>query len=153
MFIASKTTFLPIGGKDFAWHVIMPAATLALLTSGPLIRILRGNVIEILSADFIRACYARGLSFRVIIFKHVLKNAMNPLITILGYQLSSLLSGAAFIEIIFSWPGLGRLMLDAVLSQDLYLIMGSLVISGVLLLLGNLAADVMLAVSDPRIEL
>ncbi len=164
--LASKTNFFPVGGKeslhafgmpffmrmfDVLRHAFLPAFILSLLTAGPLIRILRSTSIETINADFIRACKARGLS-NIKILIHVFRNAINPLITILGYQLSAVLSGAAFIEIIFSWPGLGRLMLTAVLSQDLYLIMGNLVISAGLLLIGNLIADILLRQSDPRID-
>ena len=166
--IASKTSFLPLGGSqsvsahtlnfgarilDLLRHAFLPTITLTFLTIGPLIAILRASAIEVLSTPYIQACYARGMKEDRILLVHVLKNAANPLITILGYQLSALISGAAFIEIIFAWPGLGQLMLTAVLSQDLYLIMANLFISSFLLLWCNIFADVLLKAVDPRIRM
>ena len=168
LFIASKTYVFPIGGMtsldvygmslfekifDILRHAFLPALVLALLIAGPLIRILRNTSLDVLSSPYITNARARGLSAQRILFVHVLRNALNPLITILGYQFSALLSGAAFVEIIFSWPGLGCLMLDAVLSKDIYLIMANLFISAILLLVGNLIADILLRVSDKRISL
>jgi peptide/nickel transport system permease protein len=89
---------------------------------------------------------------RRVMYAHVLRNALNPMITVFGYQFSSLLSGAALVEILFAWPGLGRVMLDGVQSADHYLVMGGVLISGVLLVAGNLIADILLAWADPRIR-
>jgi peptide/nickel transport system permease protein len=94
---------------------------------------------------------AKGVSQWVMI-KHILKNAMNPFTTLIGYEIAGLLSGAALIEIIVGWPGLGTLMLDAVLSQDLFLVMGGLYIGTIMLLVGNLIADILLAIIDPRVR-
>lgn len=167
IFVASNTHILPIGGvvsidhdelsffgkiKDYARHIIIPASCLILGGMGWLLRVMRGYVLEVLSAPYITASRAKGLSENSILYKHTLRNAMNPMITILGFQLSSILSGSALVEIITRWPGMGRLILDAVLSQDLYVVMGSLVISSVLLIVGNLIADILLALSDPRIR-
>ena len=91
---------------------------------------------------------AKGLSNRVVIYKHAVRNAINPLITIFGYQLI-LLSGAALTEIVMNWPGIGSLMLNAVQGKDYYLVMGNLIIGSVMLILGNLVSDILLAVSDP----
>ncbi|OGX59685.1 MAG: hypothetical protein A2306_05835 [Omnitrophica WOR_2 bacterium RIFOXYB2_FULL_38_16] len=95
---------------------------------------------------------AKGLPENRVIYVHALRNAINPLITLFGYELSSLLGGAALIEIICNWPGLGSLMLTAVRAKDVYLVMSSMLMGGVLLLLGNLIADILLAWSDPRIR-
>lgn len=166
IFFASNTHILPIGGvtsidhdelsffgkiKDYVSHIIIPAGCLILGGLGWLLRIMRGYILEVLEAPYITAARAKGLSSNNILYKHTLRNAMNPMITIFGFQLSGILSGSALIEIITRWPGMGRLMLDAVLSQDLYVIMGGLVISSVLLIGGNLIADILLALSDPRI--
>jgi peptide/nickel transport system permease protein len=96
---------------------------------------------------------SKGLKEKDIILKHALRNALNPFITILGFEIASLLSGAALIEIIVNWPGMGMLMLDAVLSQDLYLVMGGLYIGAIMLIIGNLIADILLAKLDPRIKM
>jgi len=167
IFFAANTHILPIGGvvsidhnelsflgkiRDYARHIIIPASCLILGGLGWLLRIMRGYVIEVLQSPYITAARAKGLSSKSILYKHTLRNAMNPMITIFGFQLSGLLSGSALIEIITRWPGMGRLMLDAVLSQDLYVVMGGLVISSILLILGNLIADILLALLDPRIR-
>src|SRR5262249_42501580 len=95
---------------------------------------------------------ARGLPERWVIVKHAARNAINPLVTVFGYSLAGLLSGAALVESVMAWPGLGRLILEAVLSRDLYLVMGSFVMGSLLLLLGNLLGAPLLALTDPRIK-
>jgi peptide/nickel transport system permease protein len=165
---AAVTGWLPTGGItdpqhdsysllgkvwDYMKHLIIPVSVLVMTSVGGLLRLMRANMLEVLRSPYIIAAEARGLSKYRIIFKHALRNAINPMITIFGYQLSGLLSGAALTEIITSWPGLGRLMLKAFFQQDLFLVMGSLVISSILLIIGNLIADILLAASDPRIRL
>ena len=107
---------------------------------------------EVKRAQYVTTARAKGLSGKRVIFKHILRNAINPMITIFGYQLSALLSGMGLTEAVLAYPGLGYLMLDAVLQQDLFLVMGGLVMSSVLLLVGNLIADILLATVDPRIK-
>ncbi|MEW6680504.1 MAG: ABC transporter permease [bacterium] len=167
IFFAANTHILPIGGvisidhyelsffgkiKDYALHIVIPAGCLIMGGLGWLLRVMRGYILEVLSLPYITAARAKGLSHNNVLYKHTLRNAMNPMITIFGFQLSSVLSGASLIEIITRWPGMGRLILDAVLSQDLYVVMGGLVISTLLLIFGNLIADILLAISDPRIR-
>jgi peptide/nickel transport system permease protein len=138
---------------DFLKHLIIPTLVISFGAIASLQRVMRGNMLEVLRSQYIIALRARGLPENKIIYRHALRNAINPLITIFGYQLSGLLSGAALTEIICNWPGLGSLMLYAVRSQDLYLVMGSMFIGGAMLILGNLIADILLALSDPRIRL
>ena len=133
-------------------HLIIPTVVLGTAGMAGLTRLMRGNLLENLRAPYVIAARARGLAERKVIFKHALRNAINPMITIFGYELSALFSAAALTEIITSWPGLGKLMLDAARSQDIYLVMGALLMSSVLLILGNLVADILLAMSDPRIR-
>ncbi len=166
LYLATFIDFLPLGGMrslnfdelskigkifDILKHLIIPTLVLSLGSIAYLVRILRANLFEVLSSPFMNALKARGLPKRKILF-HALKNSLNPMITIFGYQLSGLLSGAALTEIICSWPGLGQVMLGAVRSQDLYLVMASVFIGGLLLILGNLVADILLAWVDPRIR-
>ena len=106
-----------------------------------------------LRQDYIQTARAKGLSESRVIYVHALRNAINPLITILGFEFSSLLSGSFIVENYFAWPGLGTLTLEAVRNQDLYLIMASLVLGAVMLILGNLLADITLSFVDPRIKL
>jgi len=167
LYFAAKTGWFPIGGAtsihyeefcafgkfaDRIHHLLLPALVLVICSFGGLFRIMRGNFLENFRASYVTAARAKGLSERKIIYKHILRNSINPLITIFGYELSGLLSGVALVEIILSWPGLGRLMLEAVMSQDLYVVMASLLVGGFLLILGNLIADILLAFADPRIR-
>lgn len=168
VFFAARTNVLPVGGTtsvfyigatgrekfiDYLRHLLLPGLTLTLAGIGGLYRLMKNNFLEVLHTPYIITAQAKGLSHSRVYFKHALRNAINPMITIFGYTLSSVLSGAALVEIITSWPGMGRLILDAVLSQDLYLVMASLLIGGILLIVGNLIADILIAVADPRVRL
>ena len=167
LFWASRTGFLPLGGMhsaqyddlnflgrawDLLRHLAIPAVTLSVGSIGALQRIMRGNMLEVLRQQYILTARAKGLPESRVIYRHALRNAINPLITLLGYEFSSLLSGAALLEIICSWPGLGALMLTAVRSKDIYLVMASFMMGSILFLLGNLLADILLARMDPRIR-
>ncbi|NPA42344.1 MAG: ABC transporter permease [Aquificae bacterium] len=166
LFIASRTGWFPIGGiqspdfeslslmgkvLDILHHLFIPAMTLALVSLAGLTRLVRSAVIEVLKSPMIVMLRAKGVPERVVV-KHVFKNAMNPFTTLLGYEIASLISGAALIEIITGWPGMGMLMLDAVLAQDLFLVMGGLYIGTIMLIVGNLIADLLLAWIDPRVR-
>lgn len=167
LFFSVKTGLLPTGGAvspnydnlnffekiiDRIWHVSLPALVLAITSFAGLVRLLRSAMIESLQSEYVLFAKAKGLKEKDIILKHALKSALNPFITILGFEIASLLSGAALIEIIVNWPGMGMLMLDAVLSQDLYLVMGGLYIGAIMLIIGNLIADILLTKIDPRIR-
>jgi peptide/nickel transport system permease protein len=168
LLLAEKSGLFPIGGMesinhsslspfgkilDIGKHLILPTLVLGIQELATIIRQMRGNLLDVLNENYIMAARARGLKERIVVTRHAVRNAINPLITLFGYDLSGLLAGAALVEIVMSWPGLGRLLLNAVLSQDLYLAMGSFVMGAVLLILGNLVADILLAVTDPRIKL
>jgi len=159
--------FLPLGGMfspghdemnffgqslDLIRHLIIPATALSVGSIAGLQRIMRGNMLETLGQKYILTARAKGLPEQKVIYHHALRNAINPLVTLLGYEFSSLLSGAALTEIICSWPGLGSLMLTAVRSKDIYLVMASMLMGGVLFIIGNLLADILLAKVDPRIR-
>ncbi len=167
LYAAAKTGFLPLGGMvasnheqlswwgkivDVAQHLAIPAIVIATASMAGLQRLMRSNMLEVLRAPYVTTARAKGLSEKRVLFVHALRNAINPMITLFGYELSGLLSGAALTEIICSWPGLGSLMLAAVRQQDLFLVMGSMLMGGVMLLAGNLIADIMLAWVDPRIR-
>ncbi len=164
---AAQTGWFPIGGMksiDFEYlsyggqlldllkHLILPAIVLGSISMAGRMRQMRANMLDTLRQDYIQTARAKGLSEGRVIFAHAFRNAVNPLITLFGFTLADLLSGAFLVEIIMSWPGLGRLTLDALFARDLYLVMGSLLMASVMLVLGNLAADIMLALSDPRIR-
>lgn len=167
LYVAFKTGWLPIGGMtsldyeflpwygkvlDVARHIVIPAAVLAFLSIAGLMRQMRANLLEVLRQDYVKTARAKGLADRVVINKHAVRNAINPLITIFGFELGALLSGSAILENVVGWPGLGQLILDAVVRKDLYVVMGSLVLGSVTLILGNLVSDILLAISDPRIR-
>ena len=145
---------LSVFGKilDALWHLIIPASALSIGSMAGLQRIMRGNMLEALGQKYILTARAKGLPEHRVVYRHALRNAVNPLVTLLGYEFSSLLSGAALTEIICSWPGLGSLMLTAVRSKDVYLVMASMLMGGILFLIGNLLADIILAKVDPRIR-
>jgi peptide/nickel transport system permease protein len=113
---------------------------------------MRGQLLDVLRQDYIKTARAKGLPENRVIYVHALRNAVNPLITLLGFEFASLLGGAFITETFFNWPGLGRLTLQAVMSQDVFLVMASLMMGAVMLVAGNLLADLMLKVADPRIK-
>lgn len=167
LFFASQSGRIPLGGMvgvdfdrlnfwqrgiDLAAHLMIPALALSIGSIAALQRIMRGNMLEVLGQKYILTARAKGLPENRVIYYHALRNAVNPLITLLGYEFSSLLSGAALLEIMCSWPGLGSLMLTAVRSKDVYLVMASMMMGGVLFIVGNLLADIALAKVDPRIR-
>ena len=145
---------LSIIGKclDIGRHLIIPATALSIGSIAGLQRIMRGSMLEELGQKYILTARAKGLPENRVVYRHALRNAVNPLITLMGYEFSALLSGAALTEIICSWPGLGSLMLTAVRSKDIYLVMASMMMGGVLFIIGNLLADIVLAKVDPRIR-
>lgn len=168
LYFATLVDWLPAGGLtginyselsqwgkvlDYLWHMIIPVTVMVLTSIAGMMRLMRGNMLDVKRAQYITTARAKGLSERKVIFKHMLRNAINPMITIFGYQLAGLLSGVALTEAVLAYPGMGRLILEAVFAQDLFLVMASLVMSSFLLLVGNLLADIFLSLSDPRITL
>jgi len=145
---------LPWWGKilDEAQHLVLPTIALGVFSVGGLMRYMRTNMLDVLRSDYMRTARAKGLSERRVILRHAFRNAINPLVTLFGFELGGLLSGAALVENVLGYPGLGRLVLQAVLQKDVFLVMGSLLMGSVLLVLGNLVADIMLAAVDPRIR-
>ena len=167
MLLAQQTGWFPVGGatsvnydqlswfgkvKDTGWHLLLPVLVLGTRGVAGLMRQMRGNLLDVLNENYILAARARGLAEKKVIYKHAVRNAINPLVTLLGYELSGLLAGAALVENVMAWPGLGRLLLEALQTRDLYVAMGAFVMGSVLLILGNLVADILLAVTDPRIK-
>ncbi len=167
MYLALKTGWFPIGGTfsvdydtlDF-WnriadrinHLILPVFVLGTAGMAGLMRLMRSQILEIKNSEFVRTARAKGLSERVVIYKHVLRNALNPFVTMAGYSLGDLLGGAALVEAVMNLQGLGLLLLDAVRSLDVYLVMGAVLMGTVLLLVGNLLADLALVAVDPRVD-
>jgi peptide/nickel transport system permease protein len=151
--IKAAQSSMPVQFLDLLHHLVLPTLTLSMISIATLQRRMRANMLDILSEEYIKTARAKGLPEKTVIYKHAVRNAINPIITLLGFEIAGLVSGAAFVEIIFSWPGLGNMMLQALLGTDLNLVMAGLIISTVMLLLGNLLADLLLAFADPRIKL
>ena len=169
LFFAQLTAPLfPIGGRtsiihddlnwfgkilDVGWHLILPTVALSITSFAGLQRITRGQLLDVMRQNYIQTARAKGLPENRVIYVHALRNAVNPLITLLGFEFASLLGGAFITETYFNWPGLGKLILEAVTAQDLYLVMASLMMGAVMLIIGNLLADLALSFVDPRIRL
>ncbi|WP_438434575.1 ABC transporter permease [Gorillibacterium sp. sgz500922] len=158
---------LPVGGMtttgsaftglkhlfDVGKHMILPALVLTMLSVGSLTRYFRTSMIEVVRQDYVRTARAKGLRERTVIFKHALRNALLPVITLLGLELPGLFSGAIILEKIFAWPGIGRINLEAIGVRDYPLLMGFTMFLAILTIIGNLLADVFYAAADPRIRL
>jgi peptide/nickel transport system permease protein len=135
-----------------ARYLVLPTLSLSLVLTAGIARYMRGSMLEVIRQDFVRTAHAKGLSERVVVFKHALRNALLPIITLLGLYLPFLLSGALFIEYIFAWPGMGRTLYEAILTRDYALVMAGAFLFATIVVVGNLVADVLYAVIDPRIR-
>lgn len=165
LIFAVKTGWFPVGGltsydfnemsmlgkiTDLSKHLVLPVIVLFTISLSGLQRQMRANMLEVLDSDYVKFARAKGLSEGKVIFKHALRNAINPMITLLGFEFAGLLSGAALTEYVFQYPGLGRLILEAVMKSDINLVMASLMMGTIMLILGNLIADILLMIADPR---
>ncbi|HWM91010.1 MAG TPA: ABC transporter permease [Thermoanaerobaculia bacterium] len=137
---------------DLLRHLALPALVLGLAQAGAVVRFVRGSLLEILGQEYIRAARAKGISERRVVWIHALRNALPPLIQVLALSASLVLSGTLVTEVVFAWPGLGRLTFEAILSRDYPLVLATTGFAAVVVLLANLAADVLHALSDPRVR-
>lgn len=137
---------------DSAKHLILPAVVLGLAEAAPLIRYTRSSMLEVIRQDYVNTARAKGLSERTVIWRHALRNALIPLITVVALNLPRLLGGAVVIEAVFAWPGMGTLAITAVQGRDYPVIMAINLITAVMILISNLLADLFYAVADPRIK-
>ncbi len=166
LLFAQKTGWFPLGGLtsvdfnemnllsktlDILWHLFLPSFVLVTISLSSLARQMRANLLDVLNSEYVKFAYAKGLSKFKVVFKHALRNAINPIITLLGFEFAGLLSGAALTEYVFQYPGLGKLILEAVMQSDINLVMASLMIGSLMLILGNLIADILLKFTDPRV--
>ncbi|MBX7157693.1 MAG: ABC transporter permease [Verrucomicrobiae bacterium] len=168
IFFAAQTGWFPLGGLysadfeflsfsqktiDILHHLVLPTFVLGIGSVASLMRLMRANFLEEIRANYVVTARAKGLPNSIVMFRHVLRNAINPLITILGYSIAGLLSGSLIVETIMSYPGLGQLVYESLLRKDLYVVMASILMASVLLVFGNLVSDLLLAICDPRIRL
>jgi peptide/nickel transport system permease protein len=168
IYIAARTEWFPTGGmtsdnyseltstwermKDIARHLVLPTIVLGAGGLAVYTRQMRSNLLEALRADYMRTALAKGLSYRQAVMRHALRNALNPMITLFGFAFSDLLSGAFLVENVMAWPGLGRTTIEAYNSKDMFVVAAAVMMASVMLILGNLIADVLLALNDPRIR-
>ena len=167
LLFAQKTGWFPIGGLtsanfselssfakvlDIIHHLFLPVFVLTTISLSSLARQMRANLLDVLNSEYVKFAYAKGLNKSKVIIKHALRNAINPIITLLGFEFAGLLSGAALTEYVFQYPGLGKLILEAVMQSDINLVMASLMIGAIMLILGNLISDILLKLTDPRVR-
>lgn len=136
---------------DVAHHMVLPVATLSLFHTAFYARLMRASMLEMLGQDFVTTARAKGLSETRVVYRHVLRNALLPIVTVFGLQIANLLGGAVLVETVFGWPGLGRLAFDSVLSRDLNLLLGILLLSSILVVTANVLVDIIYRWLDPRI--
>src|SRR5215510_9501759 len=149
---AIKLDLLPVSGRFGLEYLILPAITMGAPLAAFLTRMVRSSVIEELGEDYVRTARAKGLNERQVIYKHVLKNGLIPVVTVIGLQFGILLAGAIITEIIFSWPGLGRLTIDAINSRDYPMVQGCILMIALTYIIANLLTDFAYRVLDPRIK-
>ena len=167
LIFAVKTGWFPTGGLtgynfstyslpgkifDIVHHLVLPVIVLFTISLSGLQRQMRGNLLDVLGSDYVKFARAKGLSENKVVYKHALRNAINPMVTLLGFEFATLLSGAALTEYVFQYPGLGRLILEAVMKSDINLVMASLMMGTIMLVAGNLIADILLKIVDPRVS-
>ena len=145
--------WLPVSGRGGASHLILPAVTLGAALAAILTRMVRGSMIEELSSDYVRTARAKGISESAVLFRHAFPNALIPVITIVGLQFGSLLAGTIVTESIFSWPGIGRLAVQAISARDYPLLQGCILVIALSYVAVNLLTDFVYAVVDPRVRL
>jgi peptide/nickel transport system permease protein len=167
LLVAVRTGWFPTGGMvstafddlnmwskiaDIARHLLLPALGLALATLPPLLRHVRSAMIEVLDAPFIRAARAHGIREWRVLLRYALPVAASPLISLFGFSVATMLSASLLVEVILSWPGLGPLLVDAILAKDVYVVIGAVMLSSVFLVAGNLFADLLIFAADPRVR-
>jgi len=152
LFFAIKLGLLPVSGSGTVAHLVLPAITMGGALAAILTRMVRTSMLEELSHDYIRTARAKGLPERTVVYRHALRNAMIPIITVLGLQFGALLAGAIVTEKIFSWPGIGRLTIDAIGNRDYYLVQGCILAIGLTYIAVNFLTDLLYSVANPRIR-
>jgi peptide/nickel transport system permease protein len=152
LFFAIKLGLLPVSGSETLSHLILPAITLGGALAAILTRMVRTAMLEELGQDYIRTARAKGLPERIVVYRHALRNALIPVLTVVGLQFGALLAGTIVTEKIFSWPGIGRLTVDAISNRDYYLVQGCVLAIGLTYVLVNLLTDLLYSVANPRIR-
>lgn len=149
---AIKLHLLPAAGADKPTSIILPSLTLASFSVALVARMTRASMLEVLNQDYIRTARAKGLAERVVVFRHALKNAFIPVLTVIGLQFGALLGGAVLTESVFGWPGIGLLLVDSIFARDYPVVQGTVLIFSFMFILVNLVVDILYAYIDPRIR-
>src|SRR5438067_234021 len=152
LFFAIRLGLLPVSGSGTFAHLILPAITMGGALAAILTRMVRTSMLEELGQDYVRTARAKGLSEGTVVYRHALRNAMIPVITVLGLQFGALLAGAIVTETIFSWPGIGRLTIQAIGNRDYYLVQGCILAIGLTYIAVNFLTDLLYSVANPRIR-
>lgn len=152
LFFSIKLGLLPVSGSGSLAHLILPAVTMGSALAAILTRMVRTSMLEELGQDYIRTARAKGLPERTVVYRHALRNAMLPVLTVVGLQFGALLAGAIVTETIFSWPGIGRLTIDAIGNRDYFLVQGCILAIGLTYVLVNFLTDMLYSVANPRIR-
>lgn len=152
LLFAVQLRMLPATGIGTIRHLILPSITLGTASAALMARITRSSMLDVLRQDFITTARSKGLNERVVVYKHALKNALIPVVTVLGLQFGILLGGAVLTETVFAWPGVGRLLVDAILRRDYPVVQGTVMLLALLFVLINLVVDIIYAFLDPRIH-
>ncbi|MEM3074228.1 MAG: ABC transporter permease, partial [Nitrososphaerales archaeon] len=142
----------PISGYGTPMHLILPTIALGTALAGTVTRFTRSNMLEVIRQDFIRTAKAKGLKESIITFRHALKNALIPIVTVIGLQFGSLLAGAFFVEVVFAYPGIGRLAVQAILQKNYTVVQGAILVVSISFVLINLLVDIIYAYIDPRVQ-
>jgi peptide/nickel transport system permease protein len=168
LLLALRTRLFPVGGMtslslqdqgawarlaDLGWHMALPVAVLVIGSLAPILRQVRSSMIEVMDSSYIRAAEGHGLRRLTLLFRHALPAAANPLISLFGLSVAVLLSMSLLVEVIMSWPGIGPLLLEAILARDVFVVLGAAMLTALLLGVGNFLADILLYVADPRIRI
>ncbi len=152
MLFSVKWQLFPPAGKSDWTSFILPAVTLAAYTSASIMRILRSAMLEVMTNDFIRTARAKGISERRVLYKHALRNALIPVVTVVGLHLGALLGGAVITETIFAWPGVGRFVVQAIYNRDFYVVQAAVFLFALIIVVINLVTDLLYSLLDPRIR-
>jgi ABC-type dipeptide/oligopeptide/nickel transport system permease component len=152
LFFALRLGWLPVSGSGTFAHLVLPAITMGSALAAILTRMIRTSMLEELGQDYIRTARAKGLAERVVVYRHALRNAMIPIVTVLGLQFGALLAGAIVTETIFAWPGLGRLTIQAISNRDYYLVQGCILVIGLTYVTVNFLTDFLYSAVNPRIR-
>lgn len=152
LFFAINLALLPVSGAGSLAHLVLPAITLGGSLAAILTRMVRTAMLEELNQDYIRTARAKGLSENLVVYKHALRNALIPVLTVVGLQFGALLAGAIVTETIFSWPGIGRLTISAISTRDYYLVQGCILVIGLTYVVVNFLTDFMYSLANPRIR-